>query len=586
VVTETFSRNDFMGEGVVFLNRIVKNFHQSAHQMHRRTLLGFNPTVGYCNLNKLSKEASVWHPLGRGTSNMCVWIACKPVRWILGFTFLRLTLIGLSPQALAVTPTPMAMPTLAATTPIPKVLPTMSPPFWVTKEPFVVQIGNMVRNVAPQKVAVDLVESEKDEQFALLAPQSHALGAGQALYQRRFNSEGRFSLHHFAADRGAASDLLSRMPQVFGAAVHCPLTEEVIFQAPPMDDSGKFLVNSKPSRVYLFSLKTGKTELIWRRPRDQFGTFVSKMSASPDCMHILVNQALENKGNKTPFGELVYVKRPMPLVGKKVTVAQEWTSNVLHTLPTNGVWKGYSEAMFVLPRDPARYVESHIPPKVFAITAMINQDKNLPLMNLFVPDTKRKIVTADAVAWARERSEAAAETGELSNPTLDDSGVQVFLLWKGKRDENSAVKTGIVSLDLQNFDGKMRWHVRAERLELLSFDVRPKGDAIVFEFLETPEKLDLETLADKKISGLGLITWDAQSPRWQTLVRLMPSHNLEAHHQPTPRFTYDGTELFYIEANIGELLEAALYLSKPALLKELQFGGKLKKWQAADLGLN
>jgi hypothetical protein len=493
----------------------------------------------------------------------------------------------------APTPVPSAAPTSAPTatmspTSAPEVQKSPEGFSWIREPSFKLGQKNLVRTLVAPPAAIEAIESEREEQFMLFPYQSKALFVGGLFYQKRLNSELRFTLHRLSADKAVQDEVLRNMPQVFGAFVYCPTSQEFVFQAPPMDASGKFLVNSKPSRVYLFSLQTGKTELIWRRARDQFGTLLPKMSATPDCVHILLNQALETKGAKTPYGEIVYLKRPTAQSSSKVTVAQEWTFSTLQATPPSGVWKGFSEALFLVPKDPRGYQTSQIPPKVFSISEYLEKKTKSPQVNLFTPSSSRKIVIAGAVTWQKERFEGPNWASDLINPVLDDEGKNVFLLANNfARGGGADAKSQIISYDSMRFEKAEKVHFEGDSIALMSFDIRPKGEGLAISYQGLFKAEEIEKLSDKKIAGVGIVMWLNNRFQWRELVKLFPFGGLEDQHQPNPMFSFDANELFFVEPSIGELAEPKLFQIESVLKrsKEIQFGGKLKKWYWNDVKL-
>ncbi len=426
----------------------------------------------------------------------------------------------------------------------------------------------------------EVTEASRDEQFSLLPPQTAAAQKEHLFFQRRYTPSERFAVFSQSTSESQSGELLRNMPQIRDALVYCPSSNEILFQAPPMEATGKFIVNARPTRVYIYSLTSGKLDLVWRREKDREGTFVPRMSATPDCRHVLLNLQLEKPGNKVPFGELIYLRKPSAptasAAGRKTPPA-EWTFSTINESAANGVWRGFGEALFVLPRDPARYVASEIPPAVFAITDMVEKDRNVPLVNVFSPSGGARISQAGGVRWRRDRVKAESTARDFFSPTTDDSGAVFLAMESNERNAAGAFRSSVVAFEPARLDAGMRRVVDAGEHMIYSVDVHPSGARLALSYVEAKSASQAAELAEREIAGVAEFTLDAGKPRWSALLKTLPFHALEAHYDPRPIYSADGGTLYYVHPQILDLPDASLFAATAKTNKELQFGSRFMR---------
>ena len=424
--------------------------------------------------------------------------------------------------------------------------------------------------------AEQVVSSERDEQFILFPQQSAALQNEEAFFQRRYSQEGRFKFFSVSEGESNSGELLKTIPQIADAMAYCPLTNEIVFQAPPIGSNGKFNLAARPSRVYIFSLKTGVTQLIWRRKRDLDGTFVPRLSATPDCQHVLVNQKLEKQGNKIPYGQIVHLKKP------HTARTEEWSFSVINETNANGVWRGFSDAVFILPRDPKLYVPAEAPPAVFAITEMVLKDRDNPLLNLFTPSLsekrKGKKVSAEVVSWERKRTDAGEKFRSFSWPTFDNSMSSVFLVGElREKNENDTNANSFVGVPLSSEELSAKDIVIGKGVSFFSGDINPEGNRIALGYLQNKKETEIQNLEDRKIAGVAEveIVPAGDKLQWSSVAEFLPFHALEPQHHPRPTYNASGTKLYFVVPEIAELPGNGLYLPGAKLDGSLQYGSKL-----------
>ena len=432
----------------------------------------------------------------------------------------------------------------------------------------------------PDSARSEVTEASRDEQFSLLPAQTGAAQKDVLFFQRRYTPGDRFALFSQGTAESQSGELLRNMPQIYDALVYCPVSNEILFQAPPIGADGKFVVRARPTRVYVFSLETGKMDLVWRREKDREGTFVPRMSATPDCRHVLVNLQLEAPGNKTSYGEIVYLRKPpAPKPGAKQPPPADWTSSTVNETAKNGVWKGFGEAIFAQPRDPAHYIPSELPPPVFAITDMVESDRNVPLVNVFLPSGGARISQAAGVRWQRERVKAESGTRDLFSPTVDNAGDAIFMVMEsGETDAAGAFKRSLVAFEPTRLSAGMKKLVEGADVRFFSVDVHPSGARLVASYVTSKSEAQVAGLPSREIGGVAEFTLDkGGKPQWSDVATMLPFHALEAHHDPRPVYSADGATLYYVKSQVGDLPDAALFAATAKTNKELQFGAKLFK---------
>lgn len=468
----------------------------------------------------------------------------------------------------------------AVVTPPPKptVPPAQTSP-WLRVAPLAFDAKSRVPSSLVESARTEVTESSRDEQFSLLPSQTGGAQKDVLFFQRRYTPSERFAIFSQSSSDNQSGELLRNMPQIYDALVYCPLSNEIVFQAPPMDAGGKFIVRARPTRVYLFSLDNGRMELIWRREKDREGTFVPRMSATPDCRHVLINLQLENPGNKVPYGELVYLRRPPAQAASKRPVTIEWTSSTVNESAKNGVWKGFGEALFVQPRSPSHYVPSELPPPVFAITDMVEKDKNVPLVNVFLPSGGARISQAAGVRWQRERIKAEGSLRDLFSPATDNAGDAVFMVAEtNEKGASGAFKRSLVAFEPRRLGSGMKTLVNGGETRFFGLDVHPSGTRLVASYVHARTESQVGDEASRNIAGVAEFTLDkAAKPQWSEVFTMMPFHSLEGHHDPRPVYSADGSSLYFVQPQIGDLPEAALFSATAKVNKELQFGSKLMK---------
>lgn len=477
---------------------------------------------------------------------------------------------------------PKATPT-PAPTPTPKptpALPPAPPSTWLKQKTFILSEGNKGALGLPESSRAEVIEATRDEQFSLPPSQSGAAQKEMLFFQRRYTPSDRFAIFSKAASDSQSGELLRNMPQIYDALVYCPLSNEIVFQAPPQDANGRFNVRARPTRVYLFSLETGRTELIWRRDKDREGTFVPRMSATPDCRHVLLNLALETPGNKIPYGELVYLRRPKAVDGGRKGPPQiEWTFATINESSRNGVWRGFGEALFVQPRDPRRYVPSELPPAVFAITSMVEKDRNKPLVNVFTPSGGARISQAAGVRWSRDRIPAEDDVRDLFSPSVPDAADGVFLIMESNQAGAAGVsKRALVSFQPSALSAGMKRLVEGDGVRFHSADVHPSGTRIAASYTFERTAAQAETLEKRDIGGVAEITANPGGvAAWAQVATMLPFHGLDGHNDPRPVYAADGATLYYVHPQVGDLPETGLFAAGAKPNRELQFGAKLMR---------
>lgn len=477
------------------------------------------------------------------------------------------------------TPTPAPTP-VATATPTPKPTPPQAQTsLWLRAPPLAFDVKTRVPSSLLENTRAEVTESSRDEQFSLLTSQTGGAQKDVLFFQRRYTPTERFSVFSQASSENQSGELLRNMPQIYDALVYCPLSNELVFQAPPMDAGGKFLVKARPTRVYIYALDTGRLELIWRREKDREGTFVPRMSATPDCRHVLMNLQLEVPGNKVPYGELVYLRRPSTQSASKRPVNIEWTSSTVNESAKNGVWKGFGEALFVQPRSPAYYVPSELPPAVFAVTDMVEKDKNVPLVNVFLPSGGSRISQAAGVRWQRERVKAEGSLRDLFSPATDNAGDAVFMVAESNETGSSgAFRRSLVAFEPRRLEAGMKTLVNGGETRFFGVDVHPSGKRLVASYVQARTEAQMGEGAPRDIAGVAEMTLDkAGKPQWSEVFTMLPFHALEAHHDPRPVYAADGATLYFVKPQVGDLPEAALFAATAKVNKELQFGSKLMK---------
>ena len=465
------------------------------------------------------------------------------------------------------TPTPTSPPAPAQTSP------------WLRAPPLAFDVKTRAPSSLLENTRTEVTEASRDEQFSLLTSQTGGAQKDVLFFQRRYTPTERFSVFSQASSENQSGELLRNMPQIYDAIVYCPLSNELVFQAPPMDAGGKFLVKARPTRVYIYALDTGRLELIWRREKDREGTFVPRMSATPDCRHVLVNLQLEVPVSKVPFGELVYLRRPPARFVSKQPVNIEWTSSTVNESAKNGVWKGFGEALFVQPRSPAFYVPSELPPAVFAITDMVEKDKNVPFVNVFLPSGGARISQAASVRWQRERVKAEGALRDLFSPATDNAGDAVFMVAESNETGASgAFRRSLVAFEPRRLGSGMKTLVNGGETRFFGVDVHPSGKRLVSSYVHARTEAQMGEGAPRDIAGVAEMTLDkAGKSQWSDVFTMLPFHALEAHHDPRPVYAADGATLYFVKPQVGDLPEAALFAATAKANKELQFGSKLMK---------
>ena len=447
----------------------------------------------------------------------------------------------------------------------------VSSPLRLTKE--------NLRELQGNSTAVPLVETDRDEQLLLFPANSAGIQSDSLVYQRRFTPGSRFSLFMHSNDKSTQdSEIIRTIPTVFDAAVFCPLTQEILFQAPPTDEHGKFLTEGRPRRVYLFSLKAGTLELVWRRDKQRVGTLSPRMSATPDCQHVLVNLELENGAARIPYGELIYLRRPAPKLGKdgkpKAEPEVDWSFVTLAESGKNGATKHYGEALFVQPPDPKLYKVSAIPPQVFAVLSMVDKE-NSPTLYTFQPSGNAKTKVAGGIRWARTKIKADRNLRQILQSVSVNTADRVAVLYESREEnKNGHFKRGIATLEISNAEAGLKPIFVSDDYSVRSFSVAPQGDRLAASFVESKSSAEVAALADKRTAGVFELDLQNNSPTFTVLERMLPFHGLSSHHNPRPQYSADGSALVYGVPEIPDA-EPALFELDTNSNRELQFPVKL-----------
>ena len=442
-------------------------------------------------------------------------------------------------------------------------------------------------NTGEQSIAQLFAETSRDEQLVLFPSAANGIQADAMIYQRRFSPESRFGLflhNKNGADRSSDltaqdSEIIRSIPTVFDAAVFCPLTQEVVFQAPPTDEKGKFLMEGRPRRIYLFSLKTGTLELVWRRDKERVGTLSPRMSATPDCQHLLVNLELESGAGRTPYGEILYLRRPVPKTGKdgkpKQAPEVDWSFSTMAESGKNGATKHYGEAIFVQPNDPKLYKPSAVPPAVFAVLDMVDKE-NSPTLYTFQPSGNSNTKMAGGIRWARTKMKADKNVRLVTQSANVNSADRVVVLFESRdENKNGHYKRGIATLALAEAEAGLKTLVQSDDYSIRSFGIAPQGDRLVASFVESKSASDVAQLADKRTAGIFELRLQSGSPVFSVIERMLPFQALSSHHNPRPQYSADGSTLFYGVPEIPELADVELFQLGKSSNRELQFPVKL-----------
>lgn len=523
---------------------------------------------------------------------------------------------SVSPGSALATPAPSSTPVVRASplpspTPVPTPMPTPTPTptpvpsapasgFLKMPMPVTLSFGKALPTTLNPALRTAIVEAERNDQFALFPPSARALQSSMAIYQRRFDSNSPFGAFLKNRENPLDAEIIRNLPHVFDALVYCPLSNELIVQAPPQDARGKYLAHGRPRKIYLYSLKTGALELIWKRTAEQDGTIAPLMSATPDCRHVLVNLHLEKGKDRTPYGELIYLRRPevpesssnlqspaqSPVKAtqgrpKKLTAAeQEWTFSKIADTPKSGFYKNFSEALFVVPRDPTYFGASSLPPMIVAVREKTDETRS-PEVFVFKASgpSSKKAHPAGAFVWRRAKAALDKSIIALKHPVTYNASSQILFLYQtNELLQGGGPKSGIGLFDVSTEEVEFQPIFVSDDALIKSFDVHPQGNRIAMSYVQSKSEESVRSLENKRLAGVAEIILSGDKSALFSVESFAPFHGLSAHHNPRPQYAADGKSLVFGVPEISEALEAKWFAGDAEVSRELQFPIKLVHW--------
>ena len=459
-------------------------------------------------------------------------------------------------------PIPTAAPT-AKPTPLPAV---ESSPFLKLGSPQILTDAKKSPSSLKQEAKSNLVEAGRDEQMVLLKPSAGTLAGGSLIYQRRYNPADPFTVRFRYIESGEEYEPL-KWVHVKESVSYCAGTEEILFLGPSVDSSGKVGNLARPSRLYIFNIRTGMKQLVWVKPPGLKGFIKPNITATPDCMHLLLSLDLQTEGNKIPYGQLVYLRRPQ-------MEGRDWTAGVVVESQKNGVTKGFSEAIFMQPEDHRYYTSSENPPRIAALTTSVG---NPPTLTIYSAPKGRP--DAAQVRWSRVRPSLPSEVVEPKFlATYNKSSHLIFAYDTAEASPSGLAQQGVGILDVEKSeDGFVKIASSAE-FHLTSLSVHPKGNRIALTYVKPKQVTDVYSLPNRLLGGVMELYTKDKALQYHVVDEMIPFHALSKHHFPNAAYTSDGKFLLYGRPEISDSVGPELFQPKRNTLPNLDFPIKITQW--------